>query len=51
MFGKKFIACRFGITDGAHTQIIEAKMESENKGLKAGIDVFTKLPRERKPEE
>ena len=44
-FGKKFIACRFGITDGAQTQLVATVGGQE---LKEGQDVFTKLPRERK---
>jgi multidrug efflux pump subunit AcrA (membrane-fusion protein) len=43
-FGKKFVPCRFGITDGAQTQVV-ATVGGEP--LKEGQDVFTKLPRER----
>ncbi len=43
-FGKKFVACRFGITDGAHTQLI-APVGGEP--FTPGQEVFTKLPRER----
>lgn len=38
-FGKKFIACRFGITDGSVTEVV-----SSDEPLTAGMDVFTKLP-------
>lgn len=43
-FGKKFVPCRFGITDGARTQLIAAKTD---ESLKEGMEVFTRLPRER----
>jgi HlyD family secretion protein len=44
-FGKKFVACRFGITDGAQTQVVAT---ASGEPLKEGQEVFTKLPRERK---
>jgi len=39
----KFIACRFGITDGSHTQLIAAIGDEE---LREGLAVYTKLPRD-----
>ncbi len=42
-WGKRFVACRFGITDGANTQVIEA---IGGQALAAGVEVYTKLPRE-----
>ena len=47
-FGKKFIPCRLGITDGAHTQLVATLTGEE---LKEGQEVLTRLPRERKPED
>jgi multidrug efflux pump subunit AcrA (membrane-fusion protein) len=44
-FGKKFIPCRLGITDGARTQLVATVTGEE---LKEGKAVFTRLPRERK---
>ena len=43
-FGKKFVCCRFGITDGAHTQVVAVEGGAT---LHEGQEVFTKLPRER----
>lgn len=43
-WGKKFIGCRFGITDGEYTQVIEVKGETD---LKKGMTVYTKLPVDR----
>jgi len=43
-FGKKFVAYRFGITDGAQTQLIAPLL---GEPLEEGQEVFTKLPRER----
>jgi multidrug efflux pump subunit AcrA (membrane-fusion protein) len=43
-FAKKFVVCRFGLTDGAHTQVI-ATVGGEP--LEKGQEIFTKLPRER----
>ncbi len=40
-FGKKFVPCRFGISDGEHTQVIEVLGGDE---LKDGTEVYTKLP-------
>jgi multidrug efflux pump subunit AcrA (membrane-fusion protein) len=40
-FGKKFLPCRFGISDGEHTQVIEVLAGGE---LKDGTEVYTKLP-------
>jgi len=47
-FGKKFVPCRLGITDGARTQLVATITGEE---LKEGQKVFTKLPRERKQED
>jgi len=44
LFSKKFVPCRFGLTDGAHTQVV-ATVGGEP--LKEGQKIFTKLPRER----
>jgi HlyD family secretion protein len=44
-FGKKFVACRFGITDGSETQLVAAM---RGEPLKEGQEIFTKLPKERK---
>lgn len=41
-WGRKFIPCRFGITDGAHTQLIAPL--SGGQELKEGDEVYTKLP-------
>jgi HlyD family secretion protein len=43
-FGKKFVAYRFGITDGAQTQLIAPII---GEPLEEGQTVFAKLPRER----
>ena len=40
-WGKKFVGCRFGITDGEYTQVIEAKGDTD---LNKGMTVYTKLP-------
>ncbi len=40
-FGKRFVPCRFGISDGEYTQVIEVVGEGE---LKEGDKVYTKLP-------
>jgi HlyD family secretion protein len=40
-FGKRFVPCRFGISDGEHTQVIEVLAGHE---LKEGTEVYTKLP-------
>lgn len=45
-WGKRFVRCKFGITDGASTQIVKVVDDVE---LKAGDKVYTKLPRD--PEE
>ncbi len=42
-FGKRFVPCRFGISDGEHTQILSVLEEGE---LKEGTEVYTKLPQE-----
>jgi multidrug efflux pump subunit AcrA (membrane-fusion protein) len=47
-FGQKFVSCRLGITDGAHTQLVATVSGEE---LKEGQQVFTRLPRERKQED
>lgn len=43
-FGKRFFPCRLGITDGSKTQLVGALGGEQ---LKEGMDVFTKLPKER----
>lgn len=40
-WGKKFVPCRFGITDGEFTQVIEVIGDVE---LKEGQQLYTKLP-------
>ncbi len=40
-FGKKFLPCRFGISDGEFTQLIAVVGPGE---LKEGTEVYTKLP-------
>lgn len=45
---KKFIACRFGITDGSVTQLIEALGGEQ---IDVGTEVYTKLPKDRKDDE
>jgi multidrug efflux pump subunit AcrA (membrane-fusion protein) len=40
-WGKRFVRCRFGITDGTNTQVIEVLGPGE---LKPGDKVYTKLP-------
>lgn len=40
-WGQKFIACRFGISDGEFTQVIAVLGDNE---LKEGDEVYTKLP-------
>jgi HlyD family secretion protein len=40
-WGKKFLPCRFGVTDGEHTQVIEVLGDMP---LKEGMRVYTKLP-------
>ena len=42
-FGKRFVQCRFGITDGEHTQVVSVVGEAE---LQEGTEVYTKLPQE-----
>ena len=39
--GRKFVACRFGITDGEFTQVTEVLGDFQ---LKPGLSVYTKLP-------
>jgi HlyD family secretion protein len=39
--GKRFVACRFGISDGDRTQVIEVLNGAK---LDEGVDVYTKLP-------
>lgn len=43
-WGKRFVPCRFGITDGAYTQIIEVTGDDE---LKVDQQVYIQLPPER----
>lgn len=40
-FGKRFVPCRFGISDGEHTQVIEVLGGQE---LQANSEVYIKLP-------
>jgi HlyD family secretion protein len=42
-FGKKFIPCRFGISDGEFTQVLGVSGDHE---LKVDDEVYTKLPQE-----
>jgi multidrug efflux pump subunit AcrA (membrane-fusion protein) len=42
-FGKRFVACRFGISDGERTELLAPFDEGE---LKEGTEVYTKLPQE-----
>lgn len=42
-FGKRFVVCRFGISDGERTQVIEVLGGGE---LKEGTEVYTKLPQD-----
>jgi len=42
-WGKRFVPCRFGITDGEYTQVIEALGDAK---LDPGTTVYTKLPRD-----
>lgn len=42
-FGKRFVACRFGISDGERTQVL-AVLDGEP--LPDGAEVYTKLPQE-----
>ena len=44
-YGKKFIPCRFGITDGAHTHLISPIIDEDE--VNEGVEILTKLPRER----
>jgi len=46
-FGRRFVRCRFGITDGTNTQVIAVLGPEE---LRPGQQVFTRLPREREPD-
>lgn len=43
-WGKKFVICRFGITDGSYTQVLSTQGETE---LADGMTVYTKLPVDR----
>ncbi len=40
-FGKKFVPCRFGISDGEHTELVAVLGEGH---LKEGDEIYTKLP-------
>ncbi|MEW6198729.1 MAG: biotin/lipoyl-binding protein [Planctomycetota bacterium] len=42
-WGKRFVACRFGVSDGEYTQVIEALGGFE---IKEGLEVYTRLPQE-----
>jgi multidrug efflux pump subunit AcrA (membrane-fusion protein) len=46
-FGKKFVPCRFGITDGTHTQVVATV---GGASLEAKQEVFIKLPVQREEE-
>ncbi len=43
-FGKRFVRCKFGISDGEYVEI--AQILDEPGALEDGMDVFTKLPPE-----
>jgi len=45
---KRFVPCRFGISDGEYTQVLEAL---GSFALQEGMEVFTKLPSQDKAEE
>jgi HlyD family secretion protein len=47
-WGKRFVPCRFGISDGEFTQVIAALGDEQ---LVANTQVYTRLPREVTPEE
>ncbi len=47
-YPKKFIPCRFGITDGSVTQVIEALGDEK---IEVGMEVYTKLPKDRKDDD
>jgi len=42
-FNKRFVACRFGISDGEHTQVIEIL---GNDKLNVGATIYTKMPQD-----
>lgn len=42
-FGKRFVPCRFGISDGEHTQVVAVLGDGE---LRVGSEVYTKLPQD-----
>ena len=46
-WGREFLRCRFGITDGAYTEIL-AVLDGEQ--LEEGQDVYTRLPVDREEE-
>jgi len=46
-WGRKFLRCRFGITDGAYTEVL-AVLDGEQ--LEEGQDVYTRLPVDREEE-
>ncbi len=45
-WGKKFLPCQFGITDGDKTQLVRTL--GGNPMPKAGVEVFTRLPQTKK---
>ena len=47
-YGKKFIPCRFGITDGTYTEVVAVLGGNQ---LSEGERVYTKLPRDPDEEE
>lgn len=48
-FGKKFVPCRFGITDGEYTQLIDSS--DANNPLKEGVTIYTKPPTDEEKED
>ncbi len=46
-WGREFLRCRFGITDGAYTEVLAVL---DGKQLEEGQDVYTRLPVEREEE-
>ncbi|HUU98910.1 MAG TPA: biotin/lipoyl-binding protein [Phycisphaerae bacterium] len=46
-WGREFLRCRFGITDGAYTEVLAVL---DGKQLEEGQDVYTRLPVDREEE-
>lgn len=42
-FGRKFVPCRFGISDGEHVEVQEVLSDDK---IDAGVEVYTKLPQD-----